>query len=81
MLSQEKLLNVINMDLKQCTAGRQADVRAAAQQNTEHVTLLQYLKMAREAGDDQAKLEAVVASLEKDPIIGMYQHWRRLSEV
>jgi hypothetical protein len=36
--------------------------------------------MAQEAGDDQERLEAVVASLEKNPVIGRYQHWRELAE-
>jgi hypothetical protein len=38
-------------------------------------------KMAQDAGDDQAKLEAVVTSLEKNPVIGRYQHWRERSTV
>ncbi len=80
MLSQEKLLNVINEDLKQATAEQQADVQAASQQNIEHLTLLKHLQMAKKAGSDPEKLEAVVASLEKNPVIGAYQHWRERSE-
>ena len=81
MVSQEKLLRVIDADLIQCTKQRQSEIPGATQQNVEHMTLLQHLKMAREAGNDQEELEAVVASLEKNPIIGRYQHWRELSTV
>jgi hypothetical protein len=80
VISQEKLLKVIDADLVQCTKIRQSDIPGATQQNIEHLTLLQHLKMAQEAADDQAKLEAVVASLEKNPVLGRYQHWRELSE-
>jgi hypothetical protein len=80
MISKEKLLKVIDADLVQCTKIRQGDIPGATQQNVEHLTLLQHLKMAQEAGDDQAKLEAVVASLEKNPVIGKYQYWRELSK-
>jgi hypothetical protein len=71
MLSQEKLLKVIDAALIQSKN---------AAQRIEHMTLLQYLQMAQEAGDDQAKLEAVVSSLEKNHVIGRYQQWRELSQ-
>jgi hypothetical protein len=47
MISQRKLLNVIDEDLKQCTALRQADASAPGQQNIEHMTLLQHLQKWR----------------------------------
>ena len=81
MLSQEQLLKAIDADLKQCNKIRQGDIHGASQQNLEHTTLLQHLRMAQEAGDDQAKLEAVVSSLEKNPVVGRYQRWRELSQV
>jgi len=31
---------------------------------------MRHLEMANDAGEDQTKLEAVVASLEKNPVIG-----------
>ncbi len=80
MINREKLLKVIDADLVQCTKIRQSDIPGATQQNIEHLTLLRHLQMAQEAGDDQEKLEAVVASLEKNPVIGRYQHWRELAE-
>ena len=80
MLSQEKLVKVISEDLRQRTAGRQNAPSAAKQQNIEHMALMRHLEMANDAGEDQTKLEAVVASLEKNPVIGSYQHWRELSE-
>jgi hypothetical protein len=81
MISQEKLLRVIDADLQQCIKIRQGDIHGASRQNIEHMTLLRHLQMAQEAGDDQAKLEAVVSSLEKNPVVGRYQRWRELSQV
>ena len=81
MFSQEKLLKAIDADLIQCTKQRQTEMPGATQQNVEHMTLLRHLQMTREAENDQEKLNAVITSLEKNPVIGRYQHWRELATV
>jgi hypothetical protein len=46
----------------------------------EHTALIRHLQWAREAGDDQAVLEQIVQSLEKNMVV-RYQRWREDSTV
>lgn len=82
MLSQEKLLKVIDADMRACRAATHApdDKIGRDRQILELATLTQHLRMASDAGNDQAELEKVVQSLEKNMVVG-YQRWRELSTV
>jgi cell fate (sporulation/competence/biofilm development) regulator YlbF (YheA/YmcA/DUF963 family) len=42
-------------------------------------TLNHHLQLARRAGNDQAKLEEVVRSLETNEVVRGYQHWREVA--
>ena len=76
MLSQEKLLQVIDEDLRVCDCTIPTDEPTRQQKLLEHATLTNHLWLARGAGDDQNELEKVVRSLEKNPVTRGYQHWR-----
>jgi hypothetical protein len=80
MLSREKLLKAIDDDIKVCRDAKPSpdDVQGRDRQKLEVATLLRHAQMAHEAGDDQTKLEQVVQSLEKSPVVG-YQRWWELS--
>ena len=84
MLSQEKLLRVITADIKSCqdaqVAHNPVDIAQREQFILEHGTLTQHLRMTRDAGDDQAELERVVQSLEKNLVV-RYRNWRGESTV
>jgi hypothetical protein len=82
MLSRQKLLKAIEDDLKVCREAKHPpdDVKGRDHQSLEIATLVTHAQMAYEAGDDQNKLEQVLQSLEKSPVVG-YQHWRELSTV
>ena len=84
MLSQQKLLKVIDDDLKVCReAGERmnpSDTRAKEQNIVEFNTLMNHLMWAQRAGSDQAELERVVHSLESNEVLRGYQLWRERSE-
>lgn len=84
MLSQEKLLKVIDDDLKVCReAGERmnpSDSQGKERNILEFNTLMQHLTWAQRAGSDQTELERVVRSLESKDFFRGYQHWRERSE-
>jgi hypothetical protein len=80
MVSQEKLLKAIEEDIRVCRAGKHTEVDGMARQNLEFNKLIRHLEMVNDAGDDQAKLEVIVQSLETNLAVGRHQHWRELSK-
>jgi hypothetical protein len=85
MISQQKLLEVIAEGLKNCKQAEvtinPADTDARSRAALEYNTLIQHFNMAMAAGNDQAELERVVQSLEKNLVVGPHRHWRELSTV
>jgi hypothetical protein len=77
VLNQEKLLKVIDADLRTCDSANSLDERSKLQHVFEHIVLVQHRQWACEAGDDQAVLEQIVQSLEKN--IARHRHWREKS--
>ena len=84
MLGQQKLLKVIDDDLKVCReAGERmnpSDTRGREQNILEFNTLMNHLTWAQRAGSDQGELERVVRSLEANQFLHGYQRWRERSE-
>jgi phage shock protein A len=84
MLSQQKLLKVIDDDLKVCREAAErmnpSDTRAKEQNILEFNTLMNHLTWVQRAGSDQAELERVVRSLESNELMRGYQRWRERSE-
>jgi hypothetical protein len=80
MLNQQKLLQLIDADLQACDRANPVDEPGRRQRMLEHTTLIRHLQWAREAGDDQAVLEQIVQSLEKNMAV-RYQRWREDSTV
>ena len=84
MLSQEKLLMVIDDDLKICREAAErmspSDTPGKEQNILEFNTLMQHLKWAQRADSDQTELERVVSSLESNQVLRGYQRWRERSE-
>ena len=83
MLSQQKLLKVIDEDLNACGGAvatlHPTDADAKDRKNLEFTALSWHLRWARNAGD-QAALERVVASSEKNDFLRGYQNWRERSQ-
>ena len=83
MLNQEKLLKVIDEDLNACggTAStlQPHDEDGKERNSLEFKTLISHLRWARNAAD-QAALERVIASSEKNDFLRGYQDWRERSE-
>jgi hypothetical protein len=77
MLSQEKLLKVIAEDLRVCRGATHAptDAPGRDRQIMEVATLTRHLEWAENANNDQAVLEEIVGSLEKNMVV-RYQEWR-----
>ena len=80
MFSQQKLLQLIDDDLRACDKANPVDTPGKQQKVIEHDTLIRHLQWVRKAGDDQATLEKIVQSLEKNMVI-RYQRWREDSTV
>jgi hypothetical protein len=78
MLSQEKLLRVIDADLHVCRNSTLdlADERGSARRKLEIITLVNHLTWTNKAGHNQTELERIVHSLEINPVLGGCQHWR-----
>jgi hypothetical protein len=79
MLSQQKLLKVINADMKVCRDAKPTDQVGRDRQILELATLTSHLQWAIRAGDDQVELEKIVSSLEDrqaKTVLRGYQHWR-----
>ena len=79
MLSQQKLLKVINADMKICRDAQPTDHAGRDRQMLELATLTRHLQWAINAGDDQVELEKIVSSLddrEAKTVLRGYQHWR-----
>jgi hypothetical protein len=78
LLSQEKLLKVIAEDLRVWRGASHAstDAPGRERQSMEITTLTQHMKWAENANDDQAVLEEIVQSLEKNMVV-RYQEWRQ----
>lgn len=83
MLSQQKLLKVIDEDLNACGGAvatlPPTDADGIDRKNLELIALSWHLRWARNAGD-QAALERVVASSEKNDFLRGYQNWREKSQ-
>jgi len=77
VLDQEKLLKIIDADLRSCDSANLLDEPSKLRQVFEHIVLEQHRQWACEAGDDQAVLEQIVQSLEKN--IARHRHWREKS--
>jgi hypothetical protein len=60
MLSQEKLLKVIDSDMRVCLSVNPTDAPGKQRQILELTTLTRHLEWARSAGDDKSELEQVV---------------------
>ena len=82
MLSQEKLLKVIAEDLRVCRGATHASTDAPGRdrQIMEIATLTRHLEWAENANNDQAVLEEIVRSLEKNMVVH-YQEWRERATV
>ena len=82
-MSQQKLLKVIEEDLDACrqaaTSLHPTDEDGKDRNFLEFTTLMWHLRWARNASD-QAALERVVASSEKNDFLRGYQDWRKRSE-
>jgi hypothetical protein len=82
--NQQKLLDVLNGDLKVCrgAAGQlnPTDAKGKERNILEFNTLLQHLQWAQGAGDDPSELERIVRSLEKNGFVRGYQNWRERSQ-
>jgi len=78
VLSQKKLILAIQEALAMCRkAGSQlTDLQSLERKKLEVAALLRNLQMTEEAGDDQVELERVVNSLEANPLLRDYHHWR-----
>ncbi len=81
MLSQEKLLKLIDVDLHVCRSviPTSTDLMGRAQQLIELSVLMRHLMDAKGAGNDQALLEGIVSALENSKV--GYQPWREGSTV
>jgi hypothetical protein len=82
VLSQHKFLTAIKNDLRV----RRAEIheRGVDGQNETYLewsALVRYQRRVHDAGDDQSKLEAIVASLEKQGGLCGGQRWRERSTV
>jgi hypothetical protein len=82
VLNQKKLLQTIEDYLR----GRRAAIHVGGvdgqdEKYLEWGALVGYRQNTQDAGTDQLKLEAVVASLEKHPDLGDYQRWRERATV
>jgi hypothetical protein len=84
LLSQEKLLKVIDEDLKICRRAAEqldrTDAPGKERNILEFNILMAHLGWAERAGTDQAELERVVRSLETNEFLRGYQRWRERSE-
>jgi hypothetical protein len=84
MLSQDKLLKVIDEDLNYCRGAVErlnpTDTKGRERNILEFNTLLQHFQWAERAGDDQEELEKIVRSLETNGFLRGYQDWRERSE-
>jgi len=82
MFSQQKLLKVIDADMHacRCAAPAPTDAPGKERQIQELAILTRHLEWAKSVGDDQAALEQIVQSLEKNMVV-RYQRWRELSPV
>jgi hypothetical protein len=82
MLSQEKLLKVIAEDLRVCRQATpaSADIPGRDRQILEISILTRHMEWAKTANDDQATLEEIVRSLEKNMVVH-YQEWRERATV
>ena len=82
MLSQEKLLKVIAEDLRVCRGASHAptDAPGRDRQIMEIATLTRHMEWAESAINDQAILEEIVRSLEKNMVV-RYQEWRERATV
>jgi hypothetical protein len=82
MLSQEKLLKVIAEDLRVCRGATHAptDTSGRDRQFMEISTLTRHMEWAENANNDQATLEEIVRSLEKNMVVH-YQEWRKRATV
>ena len=81
MISQAKLLKVIDEDMRLCRGARHSHIDALSRQSLELAALTKHWDMALDAGEDQYKLELVVLSLEDDPAVAGYHRWRERSTV
>jgi len=80
MLSQENLLKVIDADMRACAQAKPlaGDAPGKERQILEMATLARHLQWTQSAGQDQAVLEQIVESLERNMVV-RYQDWRGLS--
>ena len=76
MLSQEKLLKIINEEIGRCHKGNHGDVGEVTKPTVILMPLLQHREMAETADNDQVKIEAVVLSLETNSIVNNIRRWR-----
>jgi hypothetical protein len=77
MLSQTKLLKSIDDDLQRCReALNPTDEPGTERRRIELSTLLNQLLWTNKVGDNQAELERIVDSLERNPFLGDHQPWR-----
>jgi|HubBroStandDraft_2_1064218.scaffolds.fasta_scaffold10501_4 hypothetical protein len=81
MISQAKLLKVIDEDIDVCRGARHSHIDGLSRQTLELATLTKHWDLALDAGEDQYKLELVVLSLEENPTVAGYQRWRERSTV
>jgi hypothetical protein len=80
MLSQLRLIEVLDADLRLCDEANPADEPGQLQKMFVHDTLLKHREWASEAGDDQTVLEQIVRSLERNMLLS-FQRWREESTV
>ena len=84
MVNREKLLKVIDDDLKVCRGAAErlhpTDTPGRERNVLEFNTLMAHLQWTERAGTDQAELERVVRSLETNEFLRGYQRWRDRSE-
>jgi hypothetical protein len=81
MLSQEKLLKVIDSDMRVCLSVNPTDAPGKERQILELTTLTRHLDWARSARDDQSELKGVIGSLETNEVVRHYRRWRQLATI
>ena len=77
MLNQENLLLALGERANNDTNVRADDLPKVEQRMLELTALLNYMDWTAKAQDDQEELETIVASLEKNEVLGHYGDWRQ----
>ena len=79
MLSQEKLLQAIDIEMRICRDAHPEDEPDKTHQILQIAALIRHQGWAENAGTDQTELEQVVRSLETNEVVRGHQRWRELA--